>query len=108
MIQEPLLAVLNYKCDGVGSARWIIYDASPEKYIAGVAQRVVDWLKMLVEHYAEDVNLSELDLLHENFGEGEHPEDGWSWGRRGTIGRANSIQFAARVGGRRAVLIMQD
>ena len=34
---------------------------------------------MLVEHYWDEVSSADLDLLHENYGDGEYPEDGWGW-----------------------------
>jgi hypothetical protein len=36
-------------------------------------------MDLLVPHYAEYVNGADLDPLHEAFGTGPYPKEGWSW-----------------------------
>ena len=43
-----------------------------------VADAIRGWGELLVEHHREFINLSELDGLHEMFGDGDYPPDGWS------------------------------
>jgi len=72
-------AVVTYWCWGISGSRWIIYSAQPEQYVRRVAEDMSQWMRILVEHYAEDVNCADLDLLHESFGTSPYPADGWSW-----------------------------
>jgi hypothetical protein len=44
-----------------------------------VAHELSELAEQLVDHHQEYVTLSELDLLHESFGDGEYPEHGWSY-----------------------------
>jgi hypothetical protein len=36
-------------------------------------------MDLLVRRYAEYVNGADLDLLHDSFGTGSDPDDGWRW-----------------------------
>lgn len=72
-------AVVTYWCEGIYGSRWTVYSAQPEPYVRHVAEDLSQWMGILVEHYAEDVNLADLDLLHESFGTGPYPDNGWRW-----------------------------
>ena len=72
-------SVATYWCDGISGHRWIVYPEQPEQYVRRVAEELSEWTLLLVEHYAEAVNLAELDLLHEAFGSGPYSEDEWDW-----------------------------
>lgn len=76
---ERWAAVVTCWCDGVYGHRWIVYPEQPEQYVRQVAEDLSEWTLLLVEHYAEAVNLAELDLLHESFGSGPYLEDEWDW-----------------------------
>lgn len=77
---ERWAAVVTCWCDGVYGYRWIVYPGQPERYVRQIAEELSQWMSNLVEHYAEDVNCAELDLLHESFGSGPYSEDDWtSW-----------------------------
>lgn len=75
---ESLAALLTYWCKGVYGYRWVVLENHPEHYVRRVAREISEALAPLVEHHSEYVNLSELELLHESFGDGDYPEDGWS------------------------------
>ena len=76
---ERWAAVATYWCDGISGHRWIVYPEQPEQYVRQIAKDLSEWAILLVEHYAEAVNLAELDLLHEAFGTGPYSEDAWDW-----------------------------
>jgi hypothetical protein len=76
---EPWAAVVTYWCEGISGYRRIVYSRQPEQYVQLMAEDLAKGMQLLVEHYAEDVNVADLDLLHESFGTGPYPEDGWSW-----------------------------
>jgi hypothetical protein len=76
---EPWGAVVTYWCEGINGCRWIVYSGQPEQYVQLVAEDLSKHMELLVQHYAEYVNVADLDLLHEGFGTGSYPEDGWSW-----------------------------
>jgi hypothetical protein len=76
---EPWAAVVTYWCEGISGCRWIVYARQPEHYVQHVAEDISQWMDHLVQHYAEYVNVADLDLLHGSFGTGPYPEDGWSW-----------------------------
>jgi hypothetical protein len=76
---EPLAAVVTYWCEGISRRRWIVYSGQPEQYVQLVAEDLSKYMELLVQHYAEYENVADLDLLHESFGTGPYPEDGWSW-----------------------------
>jgi hypothetical protein len=44
-----------------------------------VAEDLSQSVGILAEHYAEDVNFAELELLHKSFCTGSYPDDGWDW-----------------------------
>jgi hypothetical protein len=73
------LAVFNYEQHGIVSARSIVFGTDPTRYVLELATTIADWAKILVEHYAEEVSLADLEALHESLGEGEYPEDGWTF-----------------------------
>ncbi len=76
---ERWAAVATYWCDGISGHRWIVYPEQPERYVRQIAKDLSEWALLLVEHYAEDVNCAELNLLHESFGTGPYSEDEWDW-----------------------------
>jgi len=76
---EPWGAVVTYWCEGIYGYRWIVYSRQPEHYVRLVAENVSRAMEPLVQHYAEEVNVADLDLLHESFGTGPYPKDGWRW-----------------------------
>jgi hypothetical protein len=70
-------AMLTYWSDGVYGYRWISLEKDPASLVARVAQELAEAAVPLVEHYAEAVNSAQLELLHEHWGEGDYPADGW-------------------------------
>jgi hypothetical protein len=73
---EPWAAVVTYWCEGIYGYRRIVYARQPEPSVKLVAEALSKGMELLVEHYAEDVNVADLDLLHEAFDTGPYPE-GW-------------------------------
>jgi hypothetical protein len=71
-------AVVMSWCEGIYRNRWIVCLAQPEQYVRRVAKDVSQSIHILVEHYAEAVNLAGLEDLHASFGTGPYPVDGWS------------------------------
>jgi hypothetical protein len=76
---EPWAAVVTYWCEGIAGRRWIIFSRQPEHYVRLVAEDVARYMELLIEHHAEEVNVANLKLLHESFGTGHYPADGWHW-----------------------------
>ena len=76
---EPWAAVVTYWCKGIAGRRWIVYARQPELYVQLVAEDLSKAMELLVQYYAEDVNVADLKLLHESFGTGPYPADGWRW-----------------------------
>lgn len=74
---QPWAAVLTYWCEGVYGSRSVIYQMRPEKYVREAAENLAQYSSTLVEHYAEYINCADLDVLHESFGSGAYPDDGW-------------------------------
>jgi hypothetical protein len=74
---EPWGAVVTYWCEGVYRRRWIVYSRHPEHDVQLVAEDLATCLELLVQHDAEYVNVADLDLLHDSFGTGPYPKDGW-------------------------------
>ena len=66
--------------EGVGSMRTIHWSPDAESHVNVVSSDLAEGLRVLVEHYTEDVNLGELENVHENYGEGPYPPDGWDFG----------------------------
>jgi hypothetical protein len=76
---EPWAAVITYWFEGIAGRRWIIHSERPEHYVQQVAEDISKWMDLLLQHQAEYVNVAELELLHESFGTGPYPQNGWSW-----------------------------
>src|SRR5262245_48056055 len=72
-------SVVTNWCRGIYKSHWIVHPAQPEEYVRRVAEYVSQSMRILVKHYAEEVNLADLEILHESFGTGPYPEHGWSW-----------------------------
>lgn len=70
-------ALITYRNEGMYGCRWIIHGCGDEEYVADVASGIATAISPLVDHHAEYVNASELELLHEAYGDGEYPESGW-------------------------------
>jgi hypothetical protein len=76
---QPWAAVVTYRCEGIYDYRRIVYSRQPEQYVQLVAEDLAKGMELLIEHYAEEVNVADLALLHESFGTGPYPPDGWGW-----------------------------
>ncbi|MBS0265604.1 MAG: hypothetical protein JSS02_26965 [Planctomycetes bacterium] len=77
--RRAFAALISYSSVGIDEYRLLVLEHSAESFVQQVADSLATSLRILVEHHAEFVNLAELELLHEYFGTGDYPADGWSW-----------------------------
>ena len=76
---RPWATLFTWNMDGVYQYSWISWGTNPLTFVPYVAAEVAEALIRIVEHHAEAVNCADLDWLHESYGSGEYPEDGWGW-----------------------------
>ena len=73
------VALMAWESNDVGSTRTILWSPDAPSHVRAVSQELAQGLRVLVEEYTEDVNLGELENLHERYGVGPYPQEGWSF-----------------------------
>lgn len=72
-------ALVEWSQMSIGHCRNIHVAVNSYELFSAVSQEVKSCVRLFVDHYWEHLNLADLEALHEQFGEGVYPEEGWSY-----------------------------